>query len=63
MAGPPLGMPWTLYIPYLILPALVLFVVMQTLRLAIRRRGTTPSADSNPAQRITAERGAEDPPD
>jgi predicted dehydrogenase len=63
MAGPPLGMPWTLYIPYLILPALVLFVAMQTLRLAIRRRGTTPSAESNPAQRITAEWGAEDPPD
>ena len=41
MAGPPLGMKWTLYIPYLILPALVLFVVLQTLRLAIRRPRNT----------------------
>jgi myo-inositol 2-dehydrogenase/D-chiro-inositol 1-dehydrogenase len=37
MAGPPLGLKWTLYIPYLIPPALVLFVLLQTLRLAIRR--------------------------
>jgi myo-inositol 2-dehydrogenase/D-chiro-inositol 1-dehydrogenase len=37
MAGPPLGLRWTLYIPYLIPPALVLFILLQTLRLAIRR--------------------------
>src|SRR5262249_17206815 len=45
MAGPPLGLPWTLYIPYLIPPALVLFILLQTLRLAIRRPGS-PSARS-----------------
>ena len=37
MAGPPLGLTWTLFIPYLIPPVLVIFVVMQILRLAVRR--------------------------
>ena len=37
MAGPSLGLKWTLFIPYLIPPVLVLFVIMQILRLAIRR--------------------------
>jgi hypothetical protein len=55
-------MPWTLYIPYLILPALVVFVMMQTLRLAIRRRGAAPSAESNPPRRSMAGLGADDPP-
>ena len=40
MAGPSLGLKWTLFIPYLIPPVLVIFVVMQVLRLAIRRRST-----------------------
>ena len=41
MAGPPLGIAWTLYIPYLIPPALILFMLLQALKLAIRRpRGT-----------------------
>lgn len=39
MVGPAIGMGWTLYIPYLIPPALVLFILSQTLRLAIRRAG------------------------
>jgi myo-inositol 2-dehydrogenase/D-chiro-inositol 1-dehydrogenase len=37
MAGAAVGMKWMLYIPYIIPPALVLFVVLQTFRLAIRR--------------------------
>jgi predicted dehydrogenase len=39
MAGPSLGLKWTLFIPYVIPPVLVIFVVMQVLRLAIRRPG------------------------
>ncbi len=47
LAGPPLGFNWTIYIAYLIPPVLVIFVMMQTLRFAVRRpdehqaRGTT----------------------
>jgi myo-inositol 2-dehydrogenase/D-chiro-inositol 1-dehydrogenase len=36
MAGPPLGLGWTLFIPYVIPPVLVFFVIMQTLRFAVR---------------------------
>jgi myo-inositol 2-dehydrogenase/D-chiro-inositol 1-dehydrogenase len=45
MAGPPLGMNWTLFIPYIIPPILVIFVVMQTLRLGVRRH---PAGDMMP---------------
>ncbi|MGP0063697.1 MAG: hypothetical protein ACLQGP_08890 [Isosphaeraceae bacterium] len=48
MAGPSLGLKWTLFIPYLIPPVLVLFVVMQFLRLAVRRRGSL--GDGNRAE-------------
>ena len=37
LAGPPLGLYWTIYLAYLILPVLVLFVILQTLRFAVRR--------------------------
>ena len=37
LAGPPLGFNWTIYIAYLIPPILVIFVMMQTLRFAVRR--------------------------
>jgi len=37
LAGPPLGFHWTIYIAYLIPPVLVIFVMMQTLRYAVRR--------------------------
>ena len=37
LAGPPLGFPWTIYIAYLIPPLLVLFVILQALRLAVRK--------------------------
>ncbi len=36
LAGPALGINWTIYLAYLIPPALVLFVVFQVLRLGIR---------------------------
>ena len=42
MAGPPLGMKWTLYIPYLIPPALILFVILQALRPSIGRPRRAP---------------------
>jgi myo-inositol 2-dehydrogenase/D-chiro-inositol 1-dehydrogenase len=37
LAGPPLGFNWTIYIAYLIPPILVIFVLLQTLRFAVRR--------------------------
>ena len=37
MAGAAIGLKWALYIPYLIPPALILFVMLQALRLAIHR--------------------------
>ena len=44
MVGPPLGLTWTLFIPYVIPPVLVLFVIMQTLRVAVRRPNPSPDA-------------------
>jgi myo-inositol 2-dehydrogenase/D-chiro-inositol 1-dehydrogenase len=40
LGGPALGIDWTIYIAYLILPALVIFVVLQALRFAVRRPGS-----------------------
>jgi predicted dehydrogenase len=37
LAGPPLGYQWTIYIAYLIPPILVIFIVLQTLRLAVKK--------------------------
>ncbi len=37
LAGPPLGLGWTIYIAYAIPPLLVLFVILQSLRFAIRK--------------------------
>jgi predicted dehydrogenase len=37
LAGPPLGLNWTIYLAYLIPPVLVLFVILQTLRFAVRK--------------------------
>jgi predicted dehydrogenase len=48
MAGAAIGLKWALYVPYLIPPALVLFVMLQTLRLAIRRPGAIPSGTKRP---------------
>src|SRR6185437_4663772 len=37
LIGPPLGFPWTLYLAYAVPPALILFILLQLLRFAIRR--------------------------
>jgi myo-inositol 2-dehydrogenase/D-chiro-inositol 1-dehydrogenase len=37
LSGPPLGFHWTIYIAYVIPPILVIFMVMQVLRFAVRR--------------------------
>jgi myo-inositol 2-dehydrogenase/D-chiro-inositol 1-dehydrogenase len=37
LAGPPLGFYWTIYLAYMIPPVLVLFIIMQTLRFAVRK--------------------------
>ena len=37
LAGPPLGLYWTIYIAYLIPPVLVLFIILQTLRFVVRK--------------------------
>ena len=47
LSGPPLGFNWTIYIAYLIPPILVIFIVMQILRFAVRR----PKAPENGAAR------------
>ena len=39
LSGPPLGFYWTIYIAYLIPPILVIFMVLQTLRFAVRKPG------------------------
>ncbi len=39
LAGPALGLPWTIYLAYLILPALGIFILLQGLRLALFRGG------------------------
>jgi predicted dehydrogenase len=56
MAGPPLGFKWTLFIPYLIPPVLVIFVVMQMLRLAIRK----PNASRPAARHLRTEAAGDD---
>jgi predicted dehydrogenase len=37
LAGPPLGFYWTIYLAYLIPPVLILFIILQTLRFAVRK--------------------------
>src|SRR5262249_35295673 len=53
MAGPPLGFKWTLFIPSLIPPVLVIFVILQVLRLAVRRPKTS-GPDARHAQKQAA---------
>ncbi|MBV8487473.1 MAG: hypothetical protein JO161_04280, partial [Planctomycetaceae bacterium] len=43
LAGPPLGFPWTIYIAYVIPPVLVVFAVLQVLRLGIRKESVPPA--------------------
>ena len=54
MAGPSLGLKWTLFIPYLIPPVLILFVMLQTLRLVVRRSGTSLEGDRSDARKNRA---------
>ncbi|MDR3637730.1 MAG: hypothetical protein P4L84_28240 [Isosphaeraceae bacterium] len=46
LIGPALGMPWTIYLAYLIPPVLVAFVVLQSLRLGIRKVEEQPDEPS-----------------
>jgi myo-inositol 2-dehydrogenase/D-chiro-inositol 1-dehydrogenase len=39
LAGPPLGFPWTIYLAYVVPPVLVIYVLLQGLRLAVRTPG------------------------
>jgi predicted dehydrogenase len=49
LAGPSLGLRWTLFIPYVILPVLVIFAVLQFLRLAVRKPN---ASEPNPPQGV-----------
>jgi myo-inositol 2-dehydrogenase/D-chiro-inositol 1-dehydrogenase len=48
LAGPPLGFPWTIYLAYLIPPILVIYVLLQGLRLAVRRQNAPEVTDVPP---------------
>jgi myo-inositol 2-dehydrogenase/D-chiro-inositol 1-dehydrogenase len=52
LAGPALGMSWTIYLAWLIPPVLVAFAIAQILRLGIRReeRGTPSDGSGGPKQ-------------
>ena len=52
MIGPSVGMSWTLYIPALIPPALIGFLLLQSLRMAIRR---PPRAETESSERPRSE--------
>jgi hypothetical protein len=49
LAGTPLGFGWTIYIAYAIPPLLVLFVILQTLRFAVRKNEETELASRKDA--------------
>jgi predicted dehydrogenase len=51
LAGPPLGFPWTIYIAYLIPPVLIIYVLLQGLRLAVRRPGDSAETPAAPSDR------------
>jgi myo-inositol 2-dehydrogenase/D-chiro-inositol 1-dehydrogenase len=48
MAGAAIGLKWSLYIPYLIPPVLILFVILQSLRPALRRPLAVAPATKHP---------------
>ena len=58
LGGPALGLDWTIYIAYVIPPALVIFVAMQALRLAVRRPETPNVAASHKSQGNETEPGS-----
>jgi myo-inositol 2-dehydrogenase/D-chiro-inositol 1-dehydrogenase len=51
LSGPPLGFNWTIYLAYLIPPVLVIFMVLQVLRYAVRRPNPIETApgDADPS--------------
>ena len=49
LSGPPLGFYWTIYIAYLVPPILVIFMVLQTLRFAVRKPGVAEAASRRAA--------------
>ncbi len=51
LAGPPLGFPWTIYLAYVIPPILVIYVLLQGLRLALRQPESAASAPGDREQR------------
>ena len=55
LSGPPLGFNWTIYIAYLIPPILVTFVVLQTLRFAVRKPGVSAEAPGRASAAIQDE--------
>ena len=55
LSGPPLGFNWTIYIAYLIPPILVIFVVLQTLRFAVRKPGLSAQAPGRASAAIQDE--------
>jgi predicted dehydrogenase len=55
LSGPPLGFNWTIYIAYLIPPILVIFVVLQTLRFAVRKPGVSAEAPGRASAAIQDE--------
>ena len=55
LSGPPLGFNWTIYIAYLIPPILVIFVVLQTLRFAVRKPGLSAQAPARASAAIQDE--------
>jgi myo-inositol 2-dehydrogenase/D-chiro-inositol 1-dehydrogenase len=49
LAGPPLGFYWTIYIAYVVPPVLVLFMLMQALRLGVKKPAAARANDQPPA--------------
>jgi myo-inositol 2-dehydrogenase/D-chiro-inositol 1-dehydrogenase len=47
LAGPPLGIGWTIYLAYLIPPVLIAFVFLQLLRFAVRNPKAPESRDAD----------------
>jgi predicted dehydrogenase len=60
LAGPPLGFHWTIYIAYLIPPILAIFVVLQILRLAVRRPSASEEAPRGDEKANGADRSHHD---
>jgi predicted dehydrogenase len=58
LAGPALGLPWTIYVAYIIPPLLVLFTVLQLLRIGIKPPAAGPAPESRPVSGRDPDLGA-----